>query len=509
MKKMIFFIFIILATNSVGFSYSSDLISIELKLINPQTGQEIELTQNMEKPEFPLKCELHGIYSDGKVRTIDSDIEWIISDEKIAQIDGAGYLFFLNEQGFLTIEAQYKNKKAIYYTSIKWKNSEREIETLKISGNRDYSKEGNDLLILGKTKYGELVELDENEVLFSSSDRSVAYVVNQKLYFTGKIGMCVITTTYKNITESFTIDVNSTVIEKYPSIRDVVVNPIYPGPYDEVTFEVISNYESNRIEKEEWKGKQRFYDEGIYLPSVRIMTDLGYFSDWYSIPLFVGGEIEDEENNVFSTALIDISNLRRNIFVNLLSDNEENYEVMDIENHWAKDQIVKAIKIGFVLSDSNKKFNPDKLLNREEIAMIICKALGFSEVIDYSFEDLDNSKYKGYVYALNQKGIMNGYNDGLFKPNKVVSRGEFAQIISRVFDYNYIQKYTYNNSISDISHYWGKDAIEQIVAMKLMQGDKENKFNPLEPISKAECTVVLKRMLEKDPLIKGVIEWVD
>jgi len=509
MKKIICLIIILLIAMSFGFSFNSELLSVELKLINPQTEQQVSITNDMGKPMFPLKFELYGKYSGGRIEKIDENIEWIISDKEIAQIDGSGYLFFLDKQGFLTVEAQYDNKKAIYYTNIKWKDTDKQFESLKIEGNKEYHSQGNEIEVWGKMKSGELIEINGKDIIFSSSDKNIAYVVNQKIYFTGKVGMCVITAKYKNLTESLSIEVSSDDLLEIPIIRAVKIKPEYPTSYDEIEFEVITNVDKRHIKNEQWQGKKRFYDEGIYLPVVRVVNDLDNFSDWYMVPLFVGGrgDMVSEEENVFSEGIVDKEILRKNIFINLLNNDE--IEIMDIEKHWAEMDIIKAVKMGFVFPNDESKIYPNKFLNREEIAMIICKALGFKEVFDYSFEDLENSDYKGYVYALNQKGLMNGYNDGLFKPNRVVSRGEFAQIISRVLDYNYSQKYIYNGDIKDISNYWGRDAIEQIVSIGLMQGDKENKFYPENPIKKAECIVVIKRLLEKDPLIKGVIEWVD
>ena len=95
---------------------------------------------------------------------------------------------------------------------------------------------------------------------------------------------------------------------------------------------------------------------------------------------------------------------------------------------------------------------------------------------------------------------LKGYGNGLFKPDKEITRAEMATILSRV-----ITRQTVSNGphFTDVnSSHWAAKAISQTAAMGLMKGYPDGKFRPEQPITRAEAAKVIS-LLTTAPQVKG------
>ena len=78
------------------------------------------------------------------------------------------------------------------------------------------------------------------------------------------------------------------------------------------------------------------------------------------------------------------------------------------------------------------------LANEDEIAKAVADAIaaGYKipkrEVKTPTFTDITNHWAKGSIEKLAREGIVNGYADGTFKPDKAVTRAEVATMLSRM-----------------------------------------------------------------------------
>lgn len=117
----------------------------------------------------------------------------------------------------------------------------------------------------------------------------------------------------------------------------------------------------------------------------------------------------------------------------LSASNDVTFEYTDItENHWAYDAIIAATASGFF--DGEGEFQPNKPLTRAEIAGILANAFTFSQVeSDLSFHDLSaNHPYYDAVMTITSHKIMNGFDDGTFRPDENITRAQFAAVIYSV-----------------------------------------------------------------------------
>jgi len=98
---------------------------------------------------------------------------------------------------------------------------------------------------------------------------------------------------------------------------------------------------------------------------------------------------------------------------------------------WAKSYIEIAVSAGVVNGVSDTKFGVEQPVTRQDAAVIIARILKLADSQGKAF--LDDAKIADYaknaVAAMSSKGIINGYEDGTFRPVNLLSRAEAAQII--------------------------------------------------------------------------------
>ena len=111
-------------------------------------------------------------------------------------------------------------------------------------------------------------------------------------------------------------------------------------------------------------------------------------------------------------------------------------------------------------------------------------------------------------------GILKGYNDGSFQPNKAITRAEMAAIAARFARMTGVDVTT-SNTFTDIEKHWAKQEIEFAAAVGWINGYPDGSFHPQDNITRAEFMTLANRMLERQPesesdLLKDdMIAWPD
>lgn len=117
------------------------------------------------------------------------------------------------------------------------------------------------------------------------------------------------------------------------------------------------------------------------------------------------------------------------------------------------------------------------------------------------FTDIADSHFAfAAVKTLSTQNVINGFEDGSFRPTDSVTRGQAAAIINRVL------KYTPSkiNSFKDVSasHTFAKD----IAAMKelgIINGYSNGNFGPNNTMTKAEMAAIIHRAFELSSLVSA------
>lgn len=109
-------------------------------------------------------------------------------------------------------------------------------------------------------------------------------------------------------------------------------------------------------------------------------------------------------------------------------------------------------------------------------------------------KDISASWAKSDIEALVKDGIINGYPDNTFRPESPVTRAEFARMLARAFHYEPSAR----GDLSDIRNHWAEKDINALVEKGIIQGYPDGSFKPDAKISRAEMATMLIRAVKLD-----------
>jgi len=161
-------------------------------------------------------------------------------------------------------------------------------------------------------------------------------------------------------------------------------------------------------------------------------------------------------------------------------------------SEWAYASIAEAVQNGFV-KGSNGKINPKSSVTRAEFASIISQVLKLTKAAKpaASFADVKPGDwYYEAVHAAYKAGIVTGY-EGRFHPDKPISREEMAVMIVRALKLGESKGQAQPADAKDISE-WAKPAVQAVTASGLMAGSN-GKFSPRDKVTREMAIVVAVR----------------
>lgn len=167
---------------------------------------------------------------------------------------------------------------------------------------------------------------------------------------------------------------------------------------------------------------------------------------------------------------------------------------------WAIDSIEYVKEKGWMNGKSETEFYPKDELTRAEFATIIARILNLEKYSakDYTYTDTNNHWAKKYISLVTASGYMEGYEDGLFRPEKNISREEVAKVISNMkFDKNIVNSEIERTGFKDIKETdWSYESIMKMAKYGVLKGYEDGTFRPKRAISREEIAVILSRTFD-------------
>ena len=119
-----------------------------------------------------------------------------------------------------------------------------------------------------------------------------------------------------------------------------------------------------------------------------------------------------------------------------------------------------------------------------------CTVCGFAP-----FSDISNSGYCDYIVVGYLAGIINGYENGTFRPNNTVTRGQFITMLWRAVGEPGAENTTLNfKDAANIPDAY-KDAVAWGVEAGIIKGYDDDTFRPNQSISRAQMATFSYRLL--------------
>ena len=158
----------------------------------------------------------------------------------------------------------------------------------------------------------------------------------------------------------------------------------------------------------------------------------------------------------------------------------------------------------YVVGYEDGMVKPQRSITRAEVATIFYRLLEDDVRDDYdttrnNFSDVtSDSWYNQTVSTLASMGILKGYEDGTFRPNASITRAEFAAIATRFFEETGV---TYEpGTFTDVTgSEWFAGAIMDAVNLGLIGGYEDGTVRPNNNITRAEACAIVNRTLGRVP----------
>jgi peptidoglycan DL-endopeptidase CwlO len=170
----------------------------------------------------------------------------------------------------------------------------------------------------------------------------------------------------------------------------------------------------------------------------------------------------------------------------------EYHDVAD--NYWANTQIKYLSEKGIINGYQTSIFKPEATVSRAEVAKMLSETFNLNAVKGSSFSDVSTSHWANpYINAVAKKGLFEGYGNGKFEPESAITRGEIAALFTRAFNLTNQQA---TEQFADLSEkHWAYDDIQILTASSIATGYSNNTFQPNKQTSRSEFSVFLYRAL--------------
>ncbi len=169
------------------------------------------------------------------------------------------------------------------------------------------------------------------------------------------------------------------------------------------------------------------------------------------------------------------------------TDVDENTESMFEINEFTERGLLKGYPDG--------TFRPLEGLKRSEFITLVNRTFKYEETdIEFDFTDIpENAWYLEHLRIAVANGYIEGYPDGTFQPESLITREEAAVILNRILGY----EETESMNIADEVAEWALSDVLGLLQEKIMSLDEEGVFRGGEAITRTEIVVSLLAVLKK------------
>lgn len=165
---------------------------------------------------------------------------------------------------------------------------------------------------------------------------------------------------------------------------------------------------------------------------------------------------------------------------------------------WAREAVTELYKRGIVNGVSEKLFEPNRAVKREEFVTMLVKAAGLeAKDCEMSFADVaEGGWYYESVKAAYSNGAVSGISEDMFGAGLDVTREDTAVMVYRLFadKIGMSAAKTAFTDADEISEY-ALESVAKLCAGGIISGMGDGSFNPKGTTTRAQAAVVIYRVL--------------
>ena len=170
----------------------------------------------------------------------------------------------------------------------------------------------------------------------------------------------------------------------------------------------------------------------------------------------------------------------------------------DMTGHWAQNYVEALYKRGIMKGYEDGSFRGENSITRAELAKTLVETFEIAAGDGKTFADVTSSSwYAQYVASAAASGIVNGFEDGSFGPDKQVTRQDAVLMLYRAMSIGRTLPigYTFFTDDLDISEY-ASGAIRTLGDLGIVGGNDQKQFLPANSITRAEVATIICRAID-------------
>ncbi|WP_155590758.1 InlB B-repeat-containing protein [Lysinibacillus cavernae] len=166
----------------------------------------------------------------------------------------------------------------------------------------------------------------------------------------------------------------------------------------------------------------------------------------------------------------------------------------DVEGHWAKAMMEELATLGIIQGYEDGTFRPNTPISRMHVAVLLTRAFSLKIVREADdFSDVASTHpYYEAIQALQQAGIVDGSN-GAFRPTENMTRAQLAKVLVGVLG---LTPEGASSFVDVDSTHWSSGYIAVLEREGITLGDNGN-FHPNVPVTRAQFVAFLYRIIQK------------
>ncbi|RBW67604.1 N-acetylmuramoyl-L-alanine amidase [Bacillus taeanensis] len=176
---------------------------------------------------------------------------------------------------------------------------------------------------------------------------------------------------------------------------------------------------------------------------------------------------------------------------------EANQSFSDIGDSFAKKEIVYLSNQDIIRGFPDGGFHPKDGVTRADAAAMVVRAFNYSDTQRKTyFSDVPANHYaSGAIQTAYEKGIVAGYGDKTFHPNKKITRAEMSYLFEKAFHLINTSNVTYRDVPKNSMAYL---PVNRLTTARIAAGYPDGTFRPTNTITREEFSAFLARALTEE-----------
>lgn len=167
----------------------------------------------------------------------------------------------------------------------------------------------------------------------------------------------------------------------------------------------------------------------------------------------------------------------------------------DIRGHWAEEYITTLLDQGVMKAHDNGQFKPNNVITRGEFAEALAKAMYLEPVEETELTDLGSVPAKGLVAALVKENIVTGFPDKTFRPQASLTRAQVITMLIKALGLsekaNQINMHSFASYLDMNEEHWANRFVKIATELDVLDGYPDGTFRPGEETTRAQAAKMI------------------